>query len=508
LPTGWSWDDQTLSVGPVGDQAHPATFDPDTANYNVLHGVPVTVTVTALPLASALVTLAPGPYVYTGAEVTPVVTSVTVGAVTVPSADYTVSYDFNIEAGTATVTVTASAGSTNFTGSATGAFTIDKADPDHTPPAVSATYGQTLADLTLPPGWSWDDSTELVGPAGPQTHTATITPTDTDNYNTLTGIDVTVTVAPKALTVIAADKSKLFGAADPPLTWSAAGLLAGDTLTGSLKYTGTAVGDYDIVQNVPFASSDYSITFVKGTMTIKPTAAMTSAADKINALPYPVQDQADADQVASATKAFNALSPAQQAQLPATVRGTLKTAQTEAGPVNHAASNVTVAGKLPWNIRLVVTEIDSSDPSYAAFAAAAGGQQPLALYDIKLVNTLTGKAYEPPVGTSLTVTLGGLSLTADQSVAVVHQKASGALEQLSAKAFGDTVTFKATSFSRYGVFEGQAADQVAGGSIPTGLADTGGSNVLTLWLWLASVVMLTLGLMLVARRNMGQSAEN
>ena len=71
-----------------------------------------------------------------------------------------------------------------------------KQDPTYDVPTnLTATYGQTLADVTLPDGFSWEDPlTTSVGNAGAHTFKVTYTPEDTDNYNTITGIDVTLTV--------------------------------------------------------------------------------------------------------------------------------------------------------------------------------------------------------------------------------------------------------------------------------------------------------------------------
>ena len=73
---------------------------------------------------------------------------------------------------------------------------ISKANPAYTLPTPLATYGNTLASVTLPTGWTWEAAgTTPVGNAGNQTHKAKFTPADTDNYNTLTGIDITISVA-------------------------------------------------------------------------------------------------------------------------------------------------------------------------------------------------------------------------------------------------------------------------------------------------------------------------
>ncbi len=75
------------------------------------------------------------------------------------------------------------------------AITVAKANPTYTLPAgLTATVGQTLANVELPSGWSWENTETEVGEAGAQTHKAKFTPSDTDNYNILSNIDVTVTV--------------------------------------------------------------------------------------------------------------------------------------------------------------------------------------------------------------------------------------------------------------------------------------------------------------------------
>ena len=67
-------------------------------------------------------------------------------------------------------------------------ITIAKATPAYTVPTdLTATYGNTLADVALPDGWTWDDAvTTSVGNVGENTFSATFTPSDTDNYNTVT----------------------------------------------------------------------------------------------------------------------------------------------------------------------------------------------------------------------------------------------------------------------------------------------------------------------------------
>ena len=86
-------------------------------------------------------------------------------------------------------------------------YTIAKADPTATAPSPTATYGQTLKDVTLtnPTGntagtWAWEDAeTTSVGGVGSNTFQATFTP-DSSNYKTVENVNVTVTVSKAAHT--------------------------------------------------------------------------------------------------------------------------------------------------------------------------------------------------------------------------------------------------------------------------------------------------------------------
>ena len=90
-------------------------------------------------------------------------------------------------------------------------FVVAKATPTYTvPTGLTAKYGQALADVTLPDGWSWMDSSESVGDASTaaKTFQATFTPTDTENYNAVENIELEVMVNKAdqaALTITGAD---------------------------------------------------------------------------------------------------------------------------------------------------------------------------------------------------------------------------------------------------------------------------------------------------------------
>ena len=94
------------------------------------------------------------------------------------------------------------AGNNNYTAAedVTKEFTIGKATPSYTVPAdLTATYGQTLAEVELPEEengtWSWQDKLATrVGNVGEQKFKVTFTPIDTDNYIVVNDIEVTITV--------------------------------------------------------------------------------------------------------------------------------------------------------------------------------------------------------------------------------------------------------------------------------------------------------------------------
>lgn len=136
--------------------------------------------------------------------------------------------------------------------------TANKDNPTCTvPTGLTATYGNTLADVTLtnPAGntagtWDWKDATQPVGDvsATPKKFKATFTPTDTDTYATVSDIDVDVTVTPKALTDVAvadiSDQEATGSAIKPAVTVTGDG---GKTLVKDQDYTvsygaNTAIG--------------------------------------------------------------------------------------------------------------------------------------------------------------------------------------------------------------------------------------------------------------------------
>ena len=201
LPDGWAWVDDTTSVGDAGTKTFKANFTPaDTTNYNVVENVDVTVKVNPADITPT-VTLEGWTY---GDEAnTPSVTGnagngdVAYTYAQKGSDNFSATVPTNAGNYTVKATIAATA---NYNGTtATADFTIAKADPTYTAPTgVTATYGDTLADIALPTGWTWATNTQSVGGVGTNTFKATFTPTDTTNYNTISDIEVKVTVSKAA----------------------------------------------------------------------------------------------------------------------------------------------------------------------------------------------------------------------------------------------------------------------------------------------------------------------
>lgn len=63
---------------------------------------------------------------------------------------------------------------------------IEKGTPAYeVPTGLTATYGQTLADIALPVNWEWENAAQSVGNAGARSAFAVFTPEDTQNYNSV-----------------------------------------------------------------------------------------------------------------------------------------------------------------------------------------------------------------------------------------------------------------------------------------------------------------------------------
>jgi hypothetical protein len=113
-----------------------------------------------------------------------------------------------------------------------------------------------------------------------------ITPSGLTSTNyTITFDTGTLTISKAPLSVTADDKTKIYGAADPAFTATYSGFIDGDTaaaLSGTLAFNrnpGENVGNYLITPS-GLSSTNYTITFGIGTLTISKAPLSVTADDK------------------------------------------------------------------------------------------------------------------------------------------------------------------------------------------------------------------------------------
>ena len=176
-------------------------------------------------------------------------------------------------------------------------FAIAKAELTVTADAKSKVYGAAEPTLTytasgtLYYGDAYSSvitgvtmSTTTLAAASTGTHPITISGGTSANYN-ITHVAGTLTVAKAELTVTADDQSKVYGATDPTLTFTASGnrfygdaytVITGVTMATSTGSAATA-GTHDITISGGTAVN-YNVTHVKGTLTVN-QASLTVTAD-------------------------------------------------------------------------------------------------------------------------------------------------------------------------------------------------------------------------------------
>ena len=114
------------------------------------------------------------------------------------------------------------------------------------PNGLKAIEGQTLADVKLPKGFTWDkDATTSVGAAGDQEFTVTYTPDDTDNFKVAKENKVTIKVHMKW---VALNEAPVINAEDKTLT-------VGDDFDPKDGVTATDKEDGDLTNQIEIAKN-------------------------------------------------------------------------------------------------------------------------------------------------------------------------------------------------------------------------------------------------------------
>ena len=200
------------------------------------------------------------------------------------SVDYTeITVTYTILTAT-TTTVAASAGSSTYGDMVTLTATVTRSEGTNTPSGtvdfydggVSIGFG-TLSDI----GGGAATATFTISSLAAGSHNITAVYAGDSIFAGSTGtLAGGQTVNPVSITVTADDQVKVYGAADPALTYqiTSGSLVAGDSFTGVIaREPGESAGPYDIQQGALTLSGNYNLTFIEGTLTISPKALTITA---------------------------------------------------------------------------------------------------------------------------------------------------------------------------------------------------------------------------------------
>jgi gliding motility-associated-like protein len=196
----------------------------------------------------------------------------------------------NSPVGTYPVTVSGAASANYNISYVAGTLTVNKATLTITATNGSKTYGAANpAFVVTYNGFVGADnatvlsaqpviSTTALATSGAGTYPITVSGATANNY-TINNVAGTLTVIPAALTITADNQSKTLGQINPVLTVTYAGFVNGDApanlttapVVSTTANTGSAVGTYPITASGAVAAN-YAISYVAGTLTIKPQA--------------------------------------------------------------------------------------------------------------------------------------------------------------------------------------------------------------------------------------------
>ena len=197
LPEGWSFDNKDI-VPTVGNSGYKATYTPkDTVNYDYsdqdLNPTLELIVNKARPVFANPVVIA-----YNGDTLNDVELPTLTNGKFVWNADLSTSVG---NVGTHEFMATFIPNDTNNYETITDVVVtveVGKTLPEYEiPTGLTAVYGDTLSDIILPAGFTWNNKDESVGNVGNKTFLATFTPEDTDNYAIVTNIEIPVTVNKK-----------------------------------------------------------------------------------------------------------------------------------------------------------------------------------------------------------------------------------------------------------------------------------------------------------------------
>ena len=215
----------------------------------------------------------------------PTLTATVEGAVNGDTLNYTVQRAEGENAGSYTITVTLGENPNYEVNAVNGSFTVNKKTATVTADPKSKTYGEADPELTA----------TVSGTVGTDTINYTLSRTEGDNVGSyaiivnlgenpnyeVNGVNAALTVGQATVNVTANAQTKVYGEADPTLTYTVEGLPAGVTLSGSLiRDAGDDVGSYAIKRGDLSAGDNCAINYTGANLTVSKKSVTVTAEAK------------------------------------------------------------------------------------------------------------------------------------------------------------------------------------------------------------------------------------
>lgn len=170
--------------------------------------------------------------------------------------------------------------------------------------------------------------------------------------------------------------------------------------------------------------------------------------DSIMKVPETVVSESDVDAVIAATNAYNSLTDEEKELV--RNKHELESAQRNSGDINHTAGDITITG-VDWNIKLVVKDLSNDSEQMDAMQSDVDRRELLSLYDIDLIDTLTGEEYEIPYGISAQLTMPTPNLIGYKNNVVVHKNDVDNIEYIDVNIVDDTAKLEISSTGLFGI---------------------------------------------------------
>jgi filamentous hemagglutinin family protein len=378
-------------------------------------------------------------------------------------------------------------------GNAYGTLTINPAALTISANAASKTYGDDDPSLTYTSSGLLDGdsiSGALTRVAGENTGLYAITQgsvTAGSNYTiTYSGADLSIT--PATLTIAANAATRIYGDADPSLTYAVSGLkrsdTAGDVLTGGLsRVAGEDVGAYAITQGGLTANPNYTITYTGADLSITP-ATLTIAANAIS--------KVYGDDTPSLTYSVSGLKRGDGAG--AVLSGTLAYDGEDAG--SHAISQGNLVANANYTISYSGATLTITPAALTVTATALtkvyGDDDPTLAYSVSGLKR--GDAADAVLSGSLTrvsgenagayaISQGSLAANANYTLSVsgstltITPAALTVAANAATRVYGDADP--ALTYSVSGLKRGDAADAVLSGTLARAVGEDVGSYAIS-----------------------------